>query len=469
MTTPTHDLAIARAERDAWQSTCEELHRTIAGRDVEIEAHLGRCEAADQRARSLDAALTAEREAGKGLVAQAEALRTESKHYTAIANHNAEIEAELAAIRDLVAPGNPQGTVVDAVRAMATGLIESIGARDAAEQARDMARDSRDAAIARAEAAERTLSGLYDDSKAELSKLRAKVADLTVTRDRLLAREHEDGRLHAQLRAELAELRARPVLTVDMAERVISTYCDEFAATDREGRTDVWAEVDQARRDHAIGVMKSTIAKLGPVTLPSPDRAEELCRAYHDRMSIDGKPPAPAWNEFSAEARVTRVTAMRLELTAIAKLSPDPAPTFDAAFLRRVLVATKHGPNGKGGPGPCDAACVKCEAELMAKAAPAREVAPTLVAVSDEELAVAFYSEPERPALRECIDAADLAGIRAVRAKLGAAEVTEERVKAALKLLDGTTSSDDLTDDESLDDRVTFFMTSLRASAAKGG
>jgi len=57
------------------------------------------------------------------------------------------------------------------------------------------------------------------------------------------------------------------------------------------------------------------------------------------------------------------------------------APTFDAAFLRRVLAATKHGPGGKGGPGPCDAACVKCEAERMAKAAPAREVAPTHVLV----------------------------------------------------------------------------------------
>ena len=56
----THDLAIARAERDAWQSTCEELHRTIAGRDVEIEAHLGRIEAADQRA--IDAVANAQAE-----------------------------------------------------------------------------------------------------------------------------------------------------------------------------------------------------------------------------------------------------------------------------------------------------------------------------------------------------------------------------------------------------------------------
>lgn len=85
----------------------------------------------------------------------------------------------------------------------------------------------------------------------------------------------------AQFKAEADKLRARPVLTVDMVGRVISTYCDEFAATDREGRADVWADVDQGRRDHAIGVMKSTIDKLGPVTLPAQDRAEDLARAVN--------------------------------------------------------------------------------------------------------------------------------------------------------------------------------------------
>ena len=84
--TTTHDLALARAERDAWQSTCEELHRTIAGRDVEIEAHLGRIDAADQRARSLDAALTAERDVSAGLLVRNRAL-----------------DEQLAAIRDRLA------------------------------------------------------------------------------------------------------------------------------------------------------------------------------------------------------------------------------------------------------------------------------------------------------------------------------------------------------------------------------
>lgn len=156
MTNPTHDLALARAERDAWQRTCEELHRTIAGRDVEIEAHLGRCEAADQRARSLDAALTAERETSRGLVAQVDTWRDTWARVETIVDEafgpfpvltvydticamergihdGIRAAQELAAIRDLVAPGNPQGTVVDAVRAL---------------------RAARDAAIARAEKAE---------------------------------------------------------------------------------------------------------------------------------------------------------------------------------------------------------------------------------------------------------------------------------------------------------------------------
>jgi hypothetical protein len=301
-----------------------------------------------------------------------------------------------------------------------------------------MARDSRDAAIARTEAAERTLSGLYDDSKAELAKLRAELAELTITRDRLLAREHEDGRLHAQLRVELAELRARPVLTEDLLR----------GALDAHG--------------HAA-LTRKLFAHLGPVTLPSPDRAEELCRRYHNRLAVvGGNVRPPSWDEYTDGSRADRVSVMREELAALAKLSPAPAPTFDAAFLRRVMVATKHGPNGKGGPGPCDAACVKCEAERMVKAAPAREVAPTLVAVSDEELAVAFYSEPERPALRECIDAADLAGIRAVRAKLGAAEVTEERLREAIREERHVSSF-------VAEDTAKGVLARLRATAAKGG
>lgn len=489
----THDLAIARAERDAWQSTCEELHRAIAGRDVEIESHLGRCEAADQRARSLDAALTAEREAGKGLVAQAEAVRADSRHHAAIAAQNATLASErdaaiaerdacaydLRAIRDLVAPGNPQGTVVDAVRARL----------DAVENAQAFGIRERDAAIARAEKAESDL------------------AELTVTRDRLLAREHEDGRLHAQLRVELAELRARPVLTEDLLR----------GALDAHG--------------HAA-LTRKLFAHLGPFTLPSPDRAEELTAAIYGAVeraeramtpgpweakiytthvagtsqetqwheAIAGGPSSGTvvceteWSVFEdesaigaanirgivalrnaapaliAEVRALRAAAEEREAERMAKATParEVAPT-------RVLV---HADGGAcHGSRVVDGRCVGCgiapdmqstsmwlDADARpVQCEPAKVVAPTLVAVSDEELAVAFYSEPERPALRECIDAADLAGIRAVRDKLGAAEVTEERVKAALCehfKYEGHR-------DWSADARA--ILAYLRATAAKGG
>lgn len=567
MTTPTttHDLAIARAERDAWQSTCEELHRTIAGRDVEIEAHIGSCEAADQRARSFEAALTAEREASKGLVAQVEALRADSRHHAAIAAQNATLAserdahaAELAAIRDLVAPGNPQGAVVDAVRAMIarwsaderdlraaiaraekaeaeiagalSGLAErlpvtpptlaaavdavreawdadrSAGARSAAEMMDrlSIAESARAAAVSRAEKAERGYVDVCDaiaaetsgpqhaatiarETRQERNRLRAEVAELTVTRDRLLAREYEDGRLHAQLRAEVAELRARPVLTVEALDNALIAGAAALHGDDGQA----WSHKKIAA--HAI-------AALGPVTLPSPDRAEELADTYLDEFHR--KPGHHA--TYDHAVTMERHAAMR---RALAKLSPAPAPTFDAAFLRRVLVATKHGPGGKGGPGPCDAACVKCEAERMLADAPAREAAPTdrvlvhadggdchgsrvvngrcvkcglapdsqstelwepakvdriaadhaaavkveptLVAVSDEELRDAYLNDPDDT----------LSGIRAVRAKLGAAEVTEGRLAGAIREAYGHAAPE----------FVRAAWNHLRATAAKGG
>ena len=290
--TTTHDFALARAERDAWQTTCEELHHQIARLTVEAETYRNDIDAADQRVRTIDAALAHEREAGRGLVAQVEALRAESRHHAAIAAQNATVAA-----------------------------------------------DELCAAIGRAEKAERRLAALESDAIAGV--------DATI----------------AKLRAEVAELRARPEVP----------------------------------------------AEHGPITLPSPDAAQELADTYIDEFHRK-----PGHHKtFDHAVTMERRAAMR---RALAKLSP----------------------------------------------APAREAAPTLVAVSDEELMHEFYTGAEngtRP----------VNGIRAVRAKLGAAEVTEERVKAALKLVDGITSSDDLTDDESLDERATFFVAHLRATAAKGG
>lgn len=128
MTDTTHDLALARAERDAWQTTCEELHHQIARLTVEAETYRNDIDAADQRVRTIDAALAHEREAGRGLVAQVERMTSDGATWRdrvdaveqardmAEAARDAHA-AELRAIRDLVAPGNPQGTVADAVRA----------------------------------------------------------------------------------------------------------------------------------------------------------------------------------------------------------------------------------------------------------------------------------------------------------------------------------------------------------------
>ena len=42
--------------------------------------------------------------------------------------------------------------------------------------------------------------------------------------------------------------------------------------------------------------------------LPPPDRAEELCRAYHDTVSSRD---APRWDAFTDDGRDLRVAAMR--------------------------------------------------------------------------------------------------------------------------------------------------------------
>lgn len=327
--------------------------------------------------------------------------------------------------------------------------------------------------------------------------------------------EHLHGRL-AIARAE-AESHLERIDAVERDAAVKASQRDTFEralAHEREAGRGLVAQVEALRAERVrLATMKDSLC---PVTLPSPDRAEELIRSIlSERRALMRGLGATLDDKLSDAWAAEWIDATR---AALAKLSPAPAPSLDAAFLRRTLSATKHGPGGKGGPGPCDAACVKCEAELMAKAAPAREVAPTrvlvhadggachgsrvvdgrcvgcgiapdmqstsmwldadarpvqcepakvvaptLVAVSDEELAVAFYSEPERPALRECIDAADLAGIRAVRAKLGAAEVTEERLAAALCehfKYEGYC-------DWSVDARA--ILAHLRATATKGG
>jgi hypothetical protein len=104
-------------------------------------------------------------------------------------------------------------------------------------------------------------------------------------------------------------------------------------------------------------------------------------------------------------------------------------------------------------------------AQLRAELAELR-ARPTLVAVSDEELAMEFNRahlecpcpEHEGPAPHCC----DLAGIRAVRAKLGAAEVTEERLREAIREERHVSSF-------VAEDTAKGVLARLRATAAKGG
>lgn len=344
MTTHTRDLAIARAERDAWQTTCEELHHQIARLTVEAETYRRDIDAERACRRTLDAALSHEREASRGLVAQVEhwrsvgdaaidrALAAESARDMAEAARDAHAD-ELRAIRDLAAPGNPQGTVADAVRARL----------DAVENAQAF-----------------------------------------------VMRERDDAR-RAQAETTTAPPAARPV----------------FAGVSEDELIRLFYVVGTDGIDHG--------EQCPPIDIS-------------DRNGI-------------------RAVLARLEVSLVA---PE--------FLRRIPLYTKHGPGGKGDPGICDAACVKCEAERMFLGAPAREVAPTLVAVSDEELVAAYYGINAMP-----LDEDERAGIRAVRAKLGAAEVTEERLAAALCehfKYEGHR-------DWSADARA--ILAHLRATAAKGG
>ena len=276
----THDLALARAERDAWQSTCEELHRTIAGRDVEIEAHLGRIEAAGVLVGELDAALKQWRAVGDRLATIAGELfgpfpvQSPDEDLTAIergAYDGIRAAQELAAIRDLVAPGSPQGTVVDAVRAMI----------DMDRRYRDTADEDARAAIDRADKAE----------------------------------------------SELAELRARPVLTVE-------------ALTEAIGAT---TSIGTGTRGRAIA--GDILAVLGPVTLPSPD----LAHALVDKMQSYG------WWYASDSGDGRCASDMKRAITALAKLSPAPAREVEPT---RVLVHSDGG--ACHGSRVVDGRCVGC-------------------------------------------------------------------------------------------------------------
>lgn len=360
MTDTTHDLALARAERDAWQTTCEELHHQIARLTVEAETYRNDIDAADQRVRTIDAALAHEREAGRGLQAQVEAMRAESRHHAAIAAQNATISNERDAA---IARAEAAECEVRELRATVNGIAGRLGC------AEDVG------AVLRS----------FGELCVEVDDLRAKSANAEI----------------AKLRAEVAELRARPVLTVEAA-----------VAAARE------ADWSSAERHDAETVVEAILAALGPVTLPAPDRAEELWRKYHERAAdMDGH-MVGRWQYRGPESQAICTEAMRHALTSLG------APPTSPPAARPVFAGVS-------------------EDELIRL---------------DEELVAAYYGSDAMP-----LDEDERAGIRAVRAKLGAAEVTEERLAAALC----EHFKHEGHRDWSADARA--ILAHLRATAAKGG
>jgi plasmid maintenance system antidote protein VapI len=340
--------------------------------------------------------------------------------------------------------------------------------RDNAAQFHDIGLRHRDAPAVTIRKLAAALTAEREASKG----LVAQVADLTAERNAEIARAEKatkeawdalnrdrEGAIEAtKLRAELAKLRARPVLTAESLAveiyqaREVRRYgtraCDAEAQTMAD---DEWIVAD----------VRAAIAALGPAPLPSPDRAEELFKAYLAAPDSD-------------------VEAMRHALAALAKLSPAPARDADtdrslaltaASLLRHIVKVGGLAQGGEQSPnaeecmdmvrrlesaparkvaptrvlvhadgGAChgsrvvDGRCVGCgiapdmqstslwlDADARpVQCEPAKVVAPTLVAVSDEELADASAN---------AYDAMD--AVRAVRAKLGAAKVTAEALAEA--------------------------------------
>ena len=195
----------------------------------------------------------------------------------------------------------------------------------------------------------------------------------------------------------------------------VEAFTEAYIKTKHGGKA--WPG-EEADRRGLTAQFRATFAALGPVALPSPDRAEELCRAYHERAAdMDGH-MVGRWQYHGPESQAICTEAMERALASLGAppTSPTVAPpeVFAGAsveelvvqylmagdpgldpgvarsmvsgprragvaavlarlkvtlvapeFLRRIPLYTKHGPGGKGDPGICDAACVKCEAERI--------------------------------------------------------------------------------------------------------
>ncbi len=277
--------AMDAATVNIYRALLDDAVRAAALAQVERDDAIAKVDAADQRTRSLDAALTAERETSRGLVAQVDTWRDTWARVETIVDEafgpfpvwpvydticamergihdGIRAAQELAAIRDLVAPGNPQGTVVDAVRThVAAHQRPCNGDCDIALARRQVGPDGDVPGNARecAEMWEREAVRVEAERDAAI-RAQAETTTALVTADREIAK----------LRAELAELRARPVLTVE-------AFTEAYIKTKHGGKA--WPG-EEADRRGLTAQFRATFAALGPVALPSPDRAEELLRSF---------------------------------------------------------------------------------------------------------------------------------------------------------------------------------------------
>jgi hypothetical protein len=350
--------------------------------------------------------------------------------------------------------------LLDAAAELAAGLSAQL---EAAREERDTAESVTARAVADVEAMRANVASLTAERDQIDTERADAIGELATACRALTAAEAERN----ALRAEVAELRARPA---GLADAEVESACKNIGydlscgacaaifytgsapGYPHECRTRTVLTVDLL--DDALHASYSIdgtsdryraewiMSKLGPATLPTPDRAEELIAAYVDefatRYEAEGNPPhMDRWHEVSADRRRFSIAIME---SALAKLTPAPpkvepapavAPGSSDAWLRvgkamtmavdrerEAILAEMGGANTTGRALPDSASLWPRQWNAAAKAA-AEVVAPgALVAVSDEDLAAAF-----RAAWNQTVGAdtvARLAGIRAVRALLGA-------------------------------------------------
>ena len=129
------------------------------------------------------------------------------------------------------------------------------------------------------------------------------------------------------LRARVAELEARPVLTAERLAEQLATHLS----------------FDDGR--HAKGPATRILAALGAVTLSAQDRAEELARRMADAMAaMDAGSDERPWSALDLDTRNDRIVALRFALREMG--APEVTPALDAADAdgdaRRYARSSEH-------------------------------------------------------------------------------------------------------------------------------